>query len=534
MSEHGQRSEHTTPDPSTPNPIVPIITAIERPERTERPERPQCWECRRRRLVCDGVQPVCTKCRAAAIVCPGYADKKPLTWLAPGQVMSRTRRKKNPSTKVPNSKAPPPRKACHSAKRRLEKKGPAVASDSSEDSRSDTQEEMVEFPLPVEIRPEVCDIFEAMLYYNGHIYPQLEESQLAPSGFLFPIVLVQDIPPSIVHTLVSVVVGHRITQMVDDPTTSQVVKPMWTRLYRHRDIAVREITKLVANEATRKNITTLVAVYSLLFAMLQQSSTPGWRTHVDAYMSLLHLRGSFEDVIRDIPYIELSMMALFIVSVFANTTSPNNNQLQITSTDGTLRLASTYYTETYYPSINCPTPLFTSIILINDLRTHLPSPETTRAAHLLLARIETFSPTAFSADKDAFEDEWQLLGAIYRATTALYAILSLQSSGALPRSSAELGLARARHARQLFGLLERAVEVPRVRKRTTWALIVAGVEAARAGAGVQRWIGERLDDMSRDHGVAGPRVARATLERFWAKGGGSWDECFPEPCCFLM
>jgi tryptophan-rich sensory protein len=103
---------------------------------------------------------------------------------------------------------------------------------------------------------------------NGHIYPQLQKAQLAPSGFLFPIVLVQDLPPSIVHTLVSVVVGHRITQMVDDPTTSQVVKPMWTRLYRHRDIAVREITKLVANETTRKKITTLVAVYSLLFAMV--------------------------------------------------------------------------------------------------------------------------------------------------------------------------------------------------------------------------------------------------------------------------
>ena len=43
---------------------------------------------------------------------------------------------------------------------------------------------------------------------------------------------------------------------------------------------------------------------------LQQSYTPSWRTHSDAFMSLIHLRGSYSDVIRDIPDMELSMMAL--------------------------------------------------------------------------------------------------------------------------------------------------------------------------------------------------------------------------------
>ena len=52
----------------------------------------QCWHCLRRRLVCDFLRPGCGKCSAAGIVCPGYDDKKPLTWLAPGQVLSRTRR----------------------------------------------------------------------------------------------------------------------------------------------------------------------------------------------------------------------------------------------------------------------------------------------------------------------------------------------------------------------------------------------------------------------------------------------------------
>lgn len=56
--------------------------------------RAQCWECRRRRLVCDGGKPACVKCLTAGIACPGYADKKPLVWVANGEVLSRPRGRK--------------------------------------------------------------------------------------------------------------------------------------------------------------------------------------------------------------------------------------------------------------------------------------------------------------------------------------------------------------------------------------------------------------------------------------------------------
>ncbi|KAF0319273.1 C6 zinc finger domain protein [Colletotrichum asianum] len=61
--------------------------------------RKQCWECQRRRVVCDAVRPVCGKCKATGVVCPGYEDKKPLTWLAPGKVKTRTWKRKKPATK---------------------------------------------------------------------------------------------------------------------------------------------------------------------------------------------------------------------------------------------------------------------------------------------------------------------------------------------------------------------------------------------------------------------------------------------------
>lgn len=50
-----------------------------------------CWECLRRRIVCDFTQPTCKKCLQAGVQCPGYGDKKParLRWLSPGKVASR-------------------------------------------------------------------------------------------------------------------------------------------------------------------------------------------------------------------------------------------------------------------------------------------------------------------------------------------------------------------------------------------------------------------------------------------------------------
>jgi hypothetical protein len=49
----------------------------------------QCWECRRRRLVCDSIRPRCRKCQVRGVDCPGYDGKKPLKWLQPQQVNSK-------------------------------------------------------------------------------------------------------------------------------------------------------------------------------------------------------------------------------------------------------------------------------------------------------------------------------------------------------------------------------------------------------------------------------------------------------------
>lgn len=59
-------------------------------------QRRQCWECTRRRLVCDSTKPHCNKCRVSGTECPGYGERKPLKWLAPGKVKSRNRKSRYP------------------------------------------------------------------------------------------------------------------------------------------------------------------------------------------------------------------------------------------------------------------------------------------------------------------------------------------------------------------------------------------------------------------------------------------------------
>jgi len=46
----------------------------------------QCWECHRRRLVCDVTHPECRKCQARGVDCPGYNNLKPVRWVQPQQV----------------------------------------------------------------------------------------------------------------------------------------------------------------------------------------------------------------------------------------------------------------------------------------------------------------------------------------------------------------------------------------------------------------------------------------------------------------
>ncbi|KAK3984076.1 putative C6 zinc finger domain protein [Cladorrhinum sp. PSN332] len=468
----------------------------------------QCWECRRRRLVCDGLVPVCTRCRTSRIVCPGYADKKPLTWLAPGRVISRNHKPKTTSLSTGRKK-----KTSH--------KPPAQDTNKSFEKLDITRRLEV-----LDLRPEAWDIVEAAVYYNSYVYPDLKTHDLGSSLFIQPAqTTLGDIPLSFVHTLVSVALSHRIIQLSQGDTKLELVQPMSSSLYRHRGIAIRTIHELLGNEKTRREMPTLVSVYLFMIAVLQQSFTPRWRVHVDGFISLLNLNGSFLTMINESWLMRPCLMGLLITGIFANTTTSPTRQLHLTATKETLALIQEHYTEVYYPPVACPHPLLNEMVLINQLRSREPSTDTAQQGTEILTRIESFNPEEWASSHKTLQETWLLMAKIYHDATALFCILSLQSSGIF-RETPELELARAKHARELFGLIEAGTSTPKVKRRMTWALVVAGIEAARAGREVQKYIGGCLRDVCRDQGLAATMVAKRALERFWDRGGTRWDECW--------
>lgn len=63
-----------------------------------------CWECVRRRVVCDRALPTCKKCLIADKNCPGYDEQRPLQWIENGKVTSRKAKKEiTPKLLAPNS-----------------------------------------------------------------------------------------------------------------------------------------------------------------------------------------------------------------------------------------------------------------------------------------------------------------------------------------------------------------------------------------------------------------------------------------------
>ncbi|KAK4465449.1 putative C6 zinc finger domain protein [Cladorrhinum samala] len=492
-----------------------------------------CWECRRRRLICDGGVPVCTKCRTAGIVCPGYADKKPLTWLAPGRVVSRNRKPKAAatSTSLPSTTG---------RKKKTKDEPPA-----QDTSKSLYKLDLRVVPKVLDLRPKAWDIIEAAAYYNSYIYPDLKAHALGSSLFIQPVQTVTQIPLSVVHTLVSVALSHRIIQVSEGDTSLELVQPMSTSLYRHRGMAMRSIQELLGNEKTRRDIPTLVSVYLFMIAVLQQSFTPHWRVHVNGFISLLNLNGSFLTMVNESWLLRPSLMGLLITGIFANTTTRPDRQLHLTDTTAeTLNLIQEHYTESFYPPVACPPALLNEIILINQLRSCDGEPSESRSSSTdpapqlqlqlraaeTLSRIESFDPDGWAASHETLQETWLLIAKLHRAATALFCILSLQSCGILqrePSGAPELELARAKHARELFSLLEEGFSTPMVKRRMTWALVVAGVEAARAGKGVQKYIGGCLHEICRSQGLAATMVVKRVLERFWSKGGeGGWDGCW--------
>ncbi|KAJ0161541.1 hypothetical protein CTA2_6048 [Colletotrichum tanaceti] len=258
--------------------------------------RRQCWECQRRRLVCDSARPVCSKCKMGGLVCPGYEDKKPLTWLAPNKVKTRTWKRKGAAGGDAVSKS--------QADSQEEKdKGPRLAAAAS-------GEQLAHIFPGQELRSETCDIIEATLYWNQQVYPALTSNQLAQSPWVIPVIYIHYMSPCIRHALAAMAIEHRMMRLPQrknkkDPFVAEVR----ARAYQHRSTAVQALNGDIAAEHTRLSDFTLSGVILFLYGDLMGSATASnWRFHMKGFEALIALRGGWEAVCQRTPHLKVQVL----------------------------------------------------------------------------------------------------------------------------------------------------------------------------------------------------------------------------------
>ncbi|KAL4895285.1 hypothetical protein BDV59DRAFT_152674 [Aspergillus ambiguus] len=253
---------------------------------TGKPQRP-CWECRRRRLVCDISIPECNKCRASGVDCPGYGKHKPLRWLTPGKVRSRTNQRKRTDSG---------QKDVSSLKHELKTGSPSCSGDDEVSTEQIILRRDVKFclswePLPAyKLNTEACAIMQAVSYckltflepelgfniqLDNHCiyleYAPLHRLAPCPYASLFPLSGLHLCPLSICHTLVYLALSHYIHNYLSDAGHSAVAEARF-RVYHHRGIAIASLTNGIGKITDRANDSIIVSVLMVLFADVSHSS----------------------------------------------------------------------------------------------------------------------------------------------------------------------------------------------------------------------------------------------------------------------
>uniref|UniRef100_A0A0B7K142 Zn(2)-C6 fungal-type domain-containing protein n=1 Tax=Bionectria ochroleuca TaxID=29856 RepID=A0A0B7K142_BIOOC len=479
-----------------------------------RSQKRHCWECLRRRLVCDSTHPVCNRCSTAGVVCPGYENTQPLKWLAPGRVKVRNRRPKGTSS------AKVTKNSCKAV----------VAARTG--ARSPPFMDVIKWTWPTELRAEAFIFSEAAEYYNTCIYQDLVHiHDLAYNDAVFPITRehlqhAALVPDYIKYIFVCVALSHRINRTRNDPELKTLVRRIW----EYRGIVIRGLREDIEEGSKRHFDIILAGIISLLLVDAQQGSSPDWLCHIDMIQALISMRGGFRAACTS--SLDPVILCFFYVLALGNTTSPASSLVMTRSNVEDLDFIIERYGDRTFQFHLLPPPLFAEIVRINHLRMRAASgmvgDDLSQEAYEILARIEAFSSDSWADSKPAMNREWALVALSTQAAVALYCIASLQSLGVLPLSDV-LEACRIEHGISLHAHLKEALPSIRIRRFVGWPLYVLGMEAANSCGGMKDFVRDELVGMSYHIGTNTPLVAKELLERFWASGDSRWDSCFDKP-----
>ncbi|CAI6339918.1 unnamed protein product [Periconia digitata] len=481
-----------------------------------RPKR-HCWECLRRRLVCDGTHPSCKRCQMSSIDCPGYGHKKPLRWVEPGK----------------------------KSRKRLSKEKPAPGSslvnlEQVNKQAQSTRESVSQHQIPRNSMAVAVPNFQPRSDANNSwILPNLQKvDQLTPNAFIsnIPLEMVRDMPPAITHALACIALDHRLHQLPETDKPSIGTVTVRDRLLEHRGAALRAISELLGNAKARISD---LAVGSILFFMSVDNrvSPSHWRVHYDGVTKLIQLAGGPSRLFRPIPHLQTAILSYIIMGVMGNTTSPAHNlawpRLHLQHLDSVAVL----YEHGFYPTLFCPAELFLAIVRINSLRHEVAnhyfigdSPQV--KAEEILWQIQQHNPASWAASVPSGSG-LITVSSIHQSAVTIYCVSSLQSLGVLPNSAALRSLLKW-HKQRLGMLLKESLGSIALRhismKFIAWPLVVFGM---KANAEDRKFVKEELAHIAYDIGSYLPMLAGSVLSEFWRSEATGWDDCFQTPFIFI-
>ncbi|RSL45586.1 hypothetical protein CEP53_010699 [Fusarium sp. AF-6] len=487
-----------------------------------------CWECHKRRLICDFGRPACSKCEGRNVACPGYGEKKPLKWLQPGQTRSKGKRAKKEVNVI-----------------RLTLKDPS----------------------------EATSVFEAIEYFNTHICPDLVANG-AGGGSNCPFILHPSeapyIPTAIRHTMVSIALAHRVLQSEQGFEADRAL--FSTRLQKHRGAAIRHLASDLV-PGSQPDTITLVSILTFLLAEVQQSFSSSWRQHCDAANTVVELLGGMSTILLCYPFIRPVVRYYILIEILSTTTAPVVEEARARRQMEILGFLPMAFNTGLFTTVPCAPELLVDIIFINHLQSQAQAYEGAvfdtnlqKASLDLLQRIQSFSvenwvtsidlneklnedPNKPSKQRQALSWDWQSVAYIYQSAVALYCISSLlypQYTQDMPQTLDEdVDIAAIRSA-YLATLLCNIKEIAsgsnmQLRKMLIWPLVIAGIEVDVNDEASKKLICGELAWISKVVGTASPLVAHDFLSKLWKSdwiptgyGRRSWNSIFDRPYVFVM
>lgn len=239
-----------------------------------------CWECLRRRLVCDFGRPGCDRCADSGIDCPGYGETQPLRlrWLDPGKVSSQ-----------------PPKSSSDRRKRGIVS-SKTMGSDHCENKNEESMKSLNEVlrfsdetrnvTVPSRhLKTDVDALVDSLNYCtrrsldlhttkahfiidNSCMYPQLAESlrlgpntniyKLSPKSFRLGLTR----PTHLQLGFICMTLSHRINQMGHGSDSTMLGKAF----FRYRGLMIRSLNDDISIQDKRSDDVVLAGILTLMLA----------------------------------------------------------------------------------------------------------------------------------------------------------------------------------------------------------------------------------------------------------------------------